>query len=72
MITKSVSTLSFNSRENIKSEIALLRRNWLDELIAHKEETELMIDFQRYGQKIVEVVVSELHVPQESKIFPCR
>lgn len=64
--------MTFNSRENIKSEIAMLRRNWLDELIAHQEETELMIDFQRYGRRIIEMVVSELHIPQENKIFPFR
>ena len=50
----------------------MLRRNWLDEMIAYQEETELMIDFQRYARKIVEMVVSELYVPQDNKVFPFR
>jgi hypothetical protein len=48
----------------------MLRRHWLDELIAHKEETELLIDFQKYVQKVVEILISELHIPQQSKMFP--
>lgn len=48
----------------------MLRRNWLDEFISHKEETELLIDFQKYVQKVVEVLVSQLHIPQQSKMFP--
>jgi len=48
------------------------RRNWIEELLGGEEESELIIEFENYVEKVVEVLVEELYISQESKIFPAH
>lgn len=64
MLNKSMSSISVSGKEQIKYEISKLRRNWIEELLGGEEEGELIIEFRNYTEKLVEVVVNELYIPQ--------
>ena len=70
LMNKSMSQFSQNEKEGLRYEINRLRRNWIEELLGGQEEVELIIDFKTYIQKIATILVSELHIPQNQKIFP--
>jgi ribosome-associated toxin RatA of RatAB toxin-antitoxin module len=65
-----MSRLPVEEKEGIKGEIRRLRRNWIEELLGGQEEVELIIDFKNYVQRLVEVIVNELYVTQEVRIYP--
>ncbi|MCB0369728.1 MAG: hypothetical protein KDD45_09890 [Bdellovibrionales bacterium] len=47
-----------------------MRRNWLEELLGGQEEVELIIDFKSYILSVAWVIINELYVNQNEKIFP--
>ena len=65
----SMRTLPEEDRRHIRNEVDRLRRNWIEELLGGEEEVELIIEFRNYVHKIVEVLVREMYVSKELKIF---
>lgn len=70
MRSKSVSQMDVNEKLNIKKELVKMRRNWIEELLGGQEEVELIIDFKSYVQRIAAVIINELYIAQNEKIFP--
>lgn len=59
-------------KENIRRDLSKMRRNWIEELLGGQEEVELLIDFKMYVQALASVIVTELYVGQNEKIFPAQ
>lgn len=68
--SRSVSNINSNDKETIKRDLLREKRNWIEELLGGQEEVELIIDFKSYVQKVAAVIIAELYVAQEEKIFP--
>jgi hypothetical protein len=67
-----MSRIPWEGKEDIKSDIKKVKRNWIEELMGGEEEVELTIDFKNYVQRVGEVIINELYVPQESKMYPAH
>jgi hypothetical protein len=67
-----VSKLNTMEKENIRRDLSKMRRNWIEELLGGQEEVELLIDFKMYVQALASVIVTELYVGQNEKIFPAQ
>ena len=50
--------MNTNEKENVRREVAKMRRNWIEELLGGQEEVELIIDFKSYVQKIAAVIIT--------------
>lgn len=47
-----------------------MKRNWIDEFLGGEEEVELFLYFKNYVQRIAQVIINELYIHQEAKIYP--
>jgi hypothetical protein len=47
-----MSRIPWEGKEDIKSDIKKVKRNWIEELMGGEEEVELTIDFKNYVQRV--------------------
>lgn len=65
-----MANISHTEKQAIRNDIAKLRKNWVEEILNGSGDISLAISFKTYIQRIAEVIVNELYVSQDQRIFP--